>query len=97
MSFKFFTYFLEKSICEISLGGRSHYLLIVKCCLTLFVVLFRNTAYRKTGAQDPERTQDPGPYEDEGSYEDPGPYEDPGLYEDPGPYEDPGLNEDPEF
>ena len=43
MLFKLFTYFLEKSICETSLGGCSHYLLILKCCSTLFFVLFRNT------------------------------------------------------
>ena len=43
MLFKFFTFFLDTSICETSLGGLSGYLLFVKCCSTLFSVLFRNT------------------------------------------------------
>ena len=38
-----FTYFLETSIWETSLVGCSYYLLIMKCCSTLFFVLFRNT------------------------------------------------------
>ena len=38
-----FTYFLETSIWETSLVGCSYYLLIAKCCSTLFFVLFRNT------------------------------------------------------
>ena len=52
--------------------------------LSLIIISYKISPYRKNGTQDPERTHDTGPYED------PGPYGDGGLYENPGSYEDVG-------